>query len=237
MKKQRLLIASTSTVYGSGYLEYLKHTIVKFFKGIDEIVFIPFARPGGISYEEYASIAATFFDALGIKTKGIHECSNMQGALLKARGIFTGGGNTFLLLKALYDFDILNLLRKVLINGTPYLGTSAGSNILGISIKTTNDMPIVYPPSFDALGVVPFNINPHYIDADKNSTHMGETREIRIREFLKFNKEVVVGLKEGGYLLVEDKRIVLGGNRPMKIFSNKEMLEKSPGSNIDFLLN
>lgn len=237
MKKQRLLIASTSTVYGSGYLEYLNHTIVQFFKGINEILFIPFARPGGISYDEYTRKAATFFKSIDIKVRGIHEFSNVQEALLKAHGIFTGGGNTFLLLKTLYDFDMVHPLRQILIDGTPYLGTSAGSNILGLSIKTTNDMPIAYPPTFDALGVVPFNINPHYIDADKNSTHMGETRETRIREFLKFNKEVVVGLKEGSYLLVENKRIVLGGAHPVMIFDKEGIVEKPPGSNLNFLLN
>ncbi len=234
---QKLLLASTSTVYGSGYLEYLKPVISHFFNGIDEIVFIPFARPGGISYDEYTRIAATFFKTLGMKTKGIHEFSNMQEALVNARGIFTGGGNTFLLLKTLYDFDMLNLLRDILVEGTPYLGTSAGSNILGISIKTTNDMPIVYPPSFDALGVVPFNINPHYIDPDKSSTHMGETRETRIREFLKFNKEMVVGLKEGSYLIIENKKVILGGGLPIKVFRKGKIVEKTPGSDLGFLLN
>ena len=151
-------------------------------------------------------------------------------AIKNAKSIFTGGGNTFLLLKTLYDFDLIETLRNVILNGTPYIGTSAGSNITGQTIGTTNDMPIIYPPSFDALKIVPFNINPHFIEADPNSTHKGETREQRIDEFLKVNNLKVIGLKEGSWLEVSNGNITLKGNLDAIIFEqNKENQIIKPG--------
>ena len=189
---KKLIIASTSTVYGGSYLEYLLPTLVSFFRGVSTIVFIPFARPSGISYDDYTQKTARVFEKIGIQVKGIHEYENSIEAIKNAKGIFTGGGNTFELVNQLYKNNLLPTLLKVIENGTPYLGTSAGSNICGVSMMNTNDMPVVYPPSFITLGVIPFNINAHYIEPDTSSTHMGETRETRIREFHTYNETSVI---------------------------------------------
>ena len=161
MPSHHLLIASTSTVHGSDYLEYLKSEIQEFFAGIPAITFIPFARPGGITHEEYTGSVRKFFESIGIQIIGMHEFPDPVQGVKEARGLFTGGGNTFALLNALYENNLLEVIRERLKAGVRYMGTSAGSNILGPTVQTTNDMPIVYPPSFHALGAVPFNINPH----------------------------------------------------------------------------
>ena len=194
---KKLIIASTSTVHGGQYLDYLLPTLAQHFEACDEILFIPYARPGGISHEAYTGKVREVFSTINKSVKGLHEYQNPAEAIRKAQGIFTGGGNTFLLVKQLYDNEVMSVLAEALNHGTPYLGTSAGSNITGISMQTTNDMPIVYPPSFATLGVIPFNLNPHYLDPDANSTHMGETRETRIKEFHAFNTIPVLGLREG----------------------------------------
>ncbi len=238
MSKRNLLIASTSTVFEKPYLAYLTEELEQFYMGVDKIAFIPFARPGGISYNDYTSLANNFFSSLGKKIIGIHESDDMPETLNECDGIFAGGGNTFVLLNALYKYKLMEPLRKRLLAGTPYLGTSAGSNILGISIQTTNDMPVVYPPSFAALEVVPFNMNPHYTDPDPDSKHMGETRETRIKEFLVFNDVPVAGLREGSYFIVSGNNMRLGGNHSVRIFErSKEPYEINPGSDVSFLLN
>lgn len=219
---KNLLLASTSTLHGQGYLEYLLPELKQHFYGCSEILFIPYARPGGISHEEYTSLARSPFEKTGFSIKGIHEFEDAGSAVRQAQGIFTGGGNTFLLLQQLYSNDLMGCLKEVLKKGIPYLGTSAGTNIAGLSIRTTNDMPIIYPPSYNALGLVPFNINPHFLDPDPNSTHKGETRETRIREFHKFNSQPVVGLREGSWLEVKDKDIILRGGGPARIFTVAE---------------
>jgi len=205
------LLASTSTMHGSTYLEYLLPELEKLFVVSEEIIFIPYARPSGISYDEYASIAAEAFEKIGKQLLGIHTFENPVEAVQKAKGIFTGGGNSFVLVDELYKQNLIQPLQEAIRNGTPYLGTSAGSNIAGPSIKTSNDMPIVYPPSFDTLGIVPFNINPHYLDPDPNSKHKGETREVRIQEFHQLNAIPVVGLREGSWLRVQNNQVNLEG--------------------------
>jgi dipeptidase E len=215
---KNLLLASTSTLHGQDYLEYLIPTLKSHFSGCSEILFIPYARPGGISHDEYTATAQKAFEKAGLKVKGIHEFDTPAEAVKKAEGIFTGGGNTFLLVQQLYNYDLLPVLKEMLNSGTPYMGTSAGTNIAGLSMKTTNDMPIVYPPSFTTLGAVPFNINPHYLDPDPNSTHKGETRETRIKEFHNFNTPPVVGLREGSWLEVKGKDIKLKGSLTARIF-------------------
>lgn len=219
-----IILASTSTVHGSGYLEYILADLKVFFKDIDEILFIPYARPSGMTYDAYTKVAGDAFAKIGIKVTGIHKFENPVEAVKKAKGIFTGGGNTFVLVNQIYKMDILNTLRDVVLNGTPYFGTSAGSNVCGLTMKTTNDMPIVYPPSFKTLGFVPFNINPHYLDPDPDSKHMGETRETRIKEFHKFNTEPVVGIREGSWLHIQGNKITLKGTLPARIFE----FEKKP---------
>lgn len=215
---KNIILASTSTVHGSSYLEYILDELKVFFRNTDEILFIPYARPSGLTYNEYTEVAKKAFSKIDISVKGIHEFENPIKALNDAKGIFTGGGNTFVLVNQLYKNDLMTTLRDVVFNGTPYFGTSAGSNICGLTMKTTNDMPIIYPPSFKTLGFVPFNINPHYLDPDPNSKHMGETRETRISEFHKFNTEPVVGIREGSWLRINDASIKLKGKLPARIF-------------------
>lgn len=232
---RQLIVASTSTVYGSGYLDYLLPTLETHFQSVQEIVFIPYARPGGISYDGYTAIAQKAFKTLGIGVKGVHEFSNPKEAIANAQGIFTGGGNTFELVNQLYKKDILPVLREVLYSGTPYLGTSAGSNICGLTMQTSNDMPIVYPPSFKTLGLLPFNINPHYKDPIQGDTHMGETRETRIQEFHVYNNIPVIGLREGSWLMVNDKTIILKGTLDARIFEKgKPAYEVQTGSVLSF---
>ncbi|MGA9212670.1 dipeptidase PepE, partial [Kaistella sp.] len=192
-----VLLASTSTLFGGNYLEYLQSEIAELFNGISEIVFIPFARPGGISHDDYTHNARAFFAQFNMSVKGLHEFDNQIEAVNEAKGFFTGGGNTFLLVKTLHESNLMQVLKENVENGKPYLGTSAGSNIGGLNMKTTNDMPIVYPPSFECMGAVPFNINPHYLDPSPDLKHNGETRETRIKEFLTQNDTKVIGLREG----------------------------------------
>lgn len=208
---KNLIIASTSTLHGGNYLEYILPELELHFKNTSTIIFIPYARPSGIIHDEYTIIVKKAFEKINKKVIGLHEFENPSNALAQAEGIFTGGGNTFLLVNELYRNNIISNLENKLKSGTPYLGTSAGSNICGLTMGTTNDMPIVYPPSFQTLGMVPFNINPHYLDPDSNSTHMGETRETRINEFHKFNPQPVIGLREGSWLEVKNNTIVLKG--------------------------
>ena len=167
---------------------------------------------------------------------GIHQFENPKKALLEAKGIFVGGGNSFVLLDELYKNDVFDTLKSVIQSGIPYLGTSAGSNICGKTIGTSNDMPIVHPPSFDALSIIPFNINPHYLDPNPKSKHMGETRETRIKEFHFFNSQSVVGLREGSFLEVSGERITLKGPLKARIFEyNKEAYEVQPGTDLSLL--
>ncbi|MCL4141215.1 UNVERIFIED_CONTAM: hypothetical protein GTU68_038720 [Idotea baltica] len=226
---KKLIIASTSTIYGSGYLAYLLPTLKLFFVDVTTILFIPYARPSGISYDEYTNIAKEAFAKINIDVVGIHEFKNPKEAILKAEAIFTGGGNTFELVNRLYKNDILSTLKNVLENGTPYLGTSAGSNICGVNMMNTNDMPIVYPPSFTTLGCIPFNINAHYLDPIVGSTHKGETRETRIKEFHVFNTIDVLGLREGSWLEVLEDKIILKGELTARWFQkNKKPIELHP---------
>jgi dipeptidase E len=217
---KQLIIASTSTLHSGQYLDYLLDDLKIHFKNIDDIVFIPYARPSGITHDEYTKKAAKAFAKIGITVKGLHEFKNPAEAITTAKGIFTGGGNTFVLVNALYKFKLINPLKAAVKNGTPYLGTSAGSNICGLTMCTTNDMPIVYPPSFKTLSFVPFNINPHYLDPDPSSKHMGETRETRIKEFHKFNTQPVVGLREGSWLEVKGQSIQLKGVLNARVFEH-----------------
>ncbi|PHR68857.1 MAG: dipeptidase PepE [Lutibacter sp.] len=234
---KNLFIASTSTVHGKGYLEYILPELSIFFRGVSEVLFIPYARPGGITYDEYTAIAKKGFANIDINLKGIHEFDNPIEAVKNAQGIFTGGGNTFELVNKLYENDLIELIKRVVENGTPYFGTSAGSNITGVSMKTTNDMPIIYPPSFDTLNLINFNINPHYLDPDPNSKHMGETRETRIKEFHKFNDIPVLGLREGSWLRVEGKQVFLRGELSARLFLKDEKAKELPtNSDVSFLM-
>jgi dipeptidase E len=233
---KNIIIASTSTIFGSGYLEYLLKDLKTLFKDTDEILFIPYARPSGISHEDYTATAAKAFSKIGKQVKGIHEFNNPIDAVKTAKGIFVGGGNTFVLVHQLYKYNLVEVIKEAVNNGTPYLGTSAGSNICGLTMGTTNDMPIMYPPSFKTFGFVPFNINPHYLDPDLNSKHMGETRATRIKEFHKFNTQPVVGLREGSWLDVKEHSITLKGTLTARIFEyEKEPYEVEPETELNHL--
>lgn len=217
-----MIIASTSTVYGSGPLKYLLPRLESFFSGVKTIVFIPYARPSGITYDAYTSNVSKAFAKINIEVKGIHEFDNPRTAVQNAEAIFTGGGNTFELVNQLYKNGLIYVLQEVLSKGTPYLGTSAGSNICGVSMMNTNDMPIVYPPSYETLGMIPFNINAHYLDPVEGSTHMGETRETRIKEFHIYNDTSVLGLREGSWLEVNGESIRLDGPHTARWFQQNQ---------------
>lgn len=212
------VIASTSTLHGSSYLEYLQPTLHAFFQYVDEVLFIPFARPGGISHQVYTKKAAKGLESCSKTVVGLHEFSDMKKAISEANAIFVGGGNTFLLVKQLHDLGLMPILKQRIKEGAKYLGTSAGSNICGVSMQTTNDMPIVYPPSFETLGILNFNINPHYLDADVTSTHKGETRETRIKEFQQLHPLPVLGLREGSWLQIQGSEVMLKGELTARLF-------------------
>jgi dipeptidase E len=234
---KKLLIASTSTVHGKEYLEYILPELSIHFKGIQEILFIPYARPSGLTFEEYTQKAKFAFKKININVVGIHEFINEVDAVNNAKGIFIGGGNTFLLLKTMYEKKVFTVIKNVVENGIPYFGTSAGSNVTGLTIQNTNDMPIVYPPTFQSFGFLNFNLNPHYLDPDADSKHMGETRETRIKEFHCFNTIPVLGLREGSWLQINGNQVVLKGNLHARLFQqHKPPLEIPTETNLTFLM-
>lgn len=219
----KAILASTSTLHNQDYLEYLIPYLPELYINVEQVLFIPYARPGGISHEEYTAKAAEAFSKAGIEVKGINEFKDPVEAVNQAQGIFTGGGNTFLLVSELYRNKVMNLIKEVVKDGTPYMGTSAGTNIGGLSMQTTNDMPIIYPPSFQTLGLVPFNINPHYLDPDPKSEHKGETRETRIKEFHGLNSQPVIGLREGSWLELKDNKVTLKGKLQARLFKKDKL--------------
>lgn len=234
MEKRKLLLLSTSTIYGKPYLSYAKEWIAEHFKGANRIVFFPYARPSGISHDAYTAKAAAFFNALGIEVVGAHTLENQTEALHKYDGIFIGGGSTFVLLSALWHHGWISSIRKAVSKGVPYMGTSAGTNVATVDIRTTNDMPVVYPPTFEALGLVNFNINPHYLDPIADSKHMGETRETRINEFHVYNENPVLGLREGSALHIRGGQIELLGEPKARLFIKDEQpVEIESGNRIE----
>lgn len=231
---KQALIASTSTVYGSGFLEYLYPSLEELFSNTHKILFLPYARPNGLSHSEYTKKAQNSFAKIGKEVIGIHQFKNPKEAVKNAEAIFVGGGNTFVLINTLHEYQLIDVISTAISSGVPYLGTSAGSNICGQNIKTTNDMPIVYPHSFEGLKILPFNINPHYMDPIKGSTHMGETRETRITEFHKFNDFDVLGLREGSFLILQDQKILLQGPYSARLFrKNKRAIEIPSKSDLE----
>jgi len=234
---RNLLLISNSTLHGSGYLDHCEASIREFLGDRKTVIFVPFARPGGISHDGYTKIARERFAKMGCELSGIHETVDMKAAVRNADAIFIGGGNTFILLTNLYESDLMDTIRKEVAKGKPYIGTSAGSNVACESIMTTNDMPIMYPPSFDALQLVPFNLNPHYLDPDHNSKHMGETRETRIKEFHVFNDIPVVGLREGALLHITGGNMILKGTTGARLMCHgREAEEYKPGADLSFLV-
>lgn len=231
---KRLLLISNSVSHGSGYLDHCAAEIQDFLGSIGRVLFVPYALS---DLHGYAAKARKRFEQMGYALDSIHEAEDAERAVRSSEAVFIGGGNTFRLLKHLYELDLLGILREKVEGGTPYMGASAGSNVACVSIRTTNDMPIVEPPSFDALDLVPFNINPHYLDPVPSSTHMGETREQRIIEFLEENDRIVVGLREGSMLRIEWPHVLLKGSTGARIFRRNEVArEFSAGDSLDFVL-
>jgi dipeptidase E len=211
---KKLLLISSSTVHGYGYLDHAEPYIKKFLgENVKNVLFIPFARPSGISYDAYTQKAAERFKQMGYAMQGVHEHVNMVEAVLTAEAVFIGGGNSFVLLNSLYEFGLLEPLMQKIETGMPYIGSSAGSNIACPTIMTTNDMPIAYPPSFNSLDQTSFQLNPHYLDPEPDSKHKGETRETRIKEYHAYNSLPVIGLREGSMLWIEGEKIMLEGSK------------------------
>ena len=232
---KNILLASTSALFGEDYLAYLKPSIADLFSGADEIIFVPFARPGGISHDDYTKKVADAFSVINIRVTGLHTFEDPAAVVRKAKGFFTGGGNTFLLVKTLHELNLMNVLKEAVEKGAPYLGTSAGSNIGGLTMHTTNDMPIVLPPSLNTMGLVPFNLNPHYLDPYPNSKHNGETRETRIKEFHTQNSMPVIGLREGSWIRVQGETITTEGLFSSRIFEQgRDAYEVAPRNQLLF---
>lgn len=232
-----ILLLSTSTVHGTRFLEYAETEIRAFLSGRATVLFVPYARPSGMTHDAYTEAARGRLRDMGFDVAGLHEAADPVAAVMEAEAVFVGGGNTFVLLRELYETGALEALRERALGGMPYMGSSAGSNLAGLTIGTTNDMPIVEPRSFRALGLVPFNINPHYQDPDPGSTHMGETRETRIAEFHRFNEQPVLGLREGAILRVEGDSARVVGNRGGRLFrARSDATEVESGENVSFLL-
>ena len=230
---RRLLLLSTSTVFGSGYLEYAEHEVRAFLGETMRVLFVPFALQ---DRDGYVARVAERLGRFGYAVDALHQAADKQHAVRNAEAIFIGGGNTFRLLKALYDEDLVSVIRARVEEGMRYMGSSAGSNVAAPTIRTTNDMPIVEPPSFVALGLVPFQINPHYVDPEPGSTHMGETREERILQFLEENDTPVIGLREGAMLHIESASCVLKGAAGGRLFRRGSApQEVAGGSTVDLL--
>lgn len=234
MAIRNLLLVSSSRLEGSGFLEFCRDEIAIHFRGIREVLFVPYALADRDGYEK---LVAKAFDPTGIRIKSVHHADDPVAAVRDAKGIFIGGGNSFRLLKTLYDLELIQPIRSAALAGIPYMGSSAGTNMACPTIRTTNDMPIVQPPSFEALNLIPFQINPHYLDADPNSTHKGETREQRLQEYLEENSVPVVGLREGSWLKVNGDQCHLFGPRNMILFRQGQGTEEfKPGSDLSFLM-
>jgi dipeptidase E len=231
---KRLLLISNSTLYGSGYLDHAQSEIRDFLGKSARVGFVPFAM---FDRSRYASQARERFQGMGYDLVSLHDVSNPRRTLAECDAVFVGGGNTFRLLKGLYDFDLLTVIQRNVEQGMPYVGSSAGSIVACPTLKTTKDMPIVQPRSFEALSLVEFQISPHYLDPDPSSTHMGETQEVRILQFLEENEAPVIGLREGAMIRAEGASITLKGSAGARVFRRgAQPIETSPGDDLSTLL-
>lgn len=231
----QLLLLSSSRVHGSpGFLGHALPAIAELMAGRERMLFIPYARR---DFDDYARIAHSVLSSAGIKVDGLHRAADPVRAIASAEAVFLGGGNTFRLLATLQRQGLVRALRRAVLAGVPYLGSSAGTNLACPSLRTSNDMPIVQPASFAALGLVPFQINPHYLDPDPSSTHKGETREQRLTEFLEENDVPVLGLREGSWLRVAGERASVEGAHPARLFRRGAAPEElAAGSDVSELL-
>jgi len=232
----KLLLISNSTNAGEAFLQYPIERIGAFLKGVRSIAFVPYAAVT-YSYDEYETKVRSRFDLIGVQVQSVHKTANPAEAIARAEAVCVGGGNTFALAKKMQEQGLVQAIRSRIREGIPYVGWSAGSNVCCPTICTTNDMPIVQPLSFEAIGAVPFQINPHYLDANPEG-HAGETREQRILEYIEANPDrYVVGLREGCMLHYDEGRLSLIGKRPMRIFRKGiETFEVREGDDLSFLL-
>ena len=223
----QLLLISSSNVHGYGYLDHPEPEMRRILGARKRVAFIPFAAH---DHDAYTAKVSERLGRMGFEVVQVREARDLNDA----EAIFTGGGNTFRLLKTLYDRNLLEPIRERVRAGIPYLGSSAGSNIAGPTIRTTNDMPIVEPPSFAALGFVSFQLNPHYLDADAGSKHQGETREQRLLEYLEENETPVVAIREGSALRIDGDSVTLTGDRAARLYvRGEEPVEVPPGTRLD----
>lgn len=231
----KLLLISNSTNAGEEYLKYPIKEIGRHLQGIGEIAFVPYAAVT-FSYDDYEAKVQHRFDEIGVKVHSVHHDASPRETILRAEAIAVGGGNTFALSKMMQEQELMEAILERIGADVPYVGWSAGSNVCCPTISTTNDMPIVEPASFRAIGAIPFQINPHYLDANPVG-HAGETREQRILEYIAANHDVwVVGLREGCMLRYIDRRLELIGSRPMRIFRYGEPArEVVSGDDLSFL--
>lgn len=234
-----ILLISSSRIHGESYMGYCESLLKDYWQGVEEVLFIPFALQ---DHKAYTRKVAEALAPMGIRIQGIEDAADFTQAVAEAKGIYIGGGNTFLLTQTLYRYQLLTPIRERILSGSAkYMGSSAGSNVACPTMKTTNDMPIVYPPAFETLDLVPFQINAHYIDPLPGDTHQGETRADRIREFHEWNESPVLGLREGAILYVQyqegRKQAHLKGVKGAKLFqAQQEPQEYLPGDDLSFLL-
>ncbi|HEX2920410.1 MAG TPA: dipeptidase PepE [Bacteroidales bacterium] len=233
----KLLLISNSTNPGEPYLDYPKNSIKKFL-GVKPLkaLFIPYAAVT-FSFDDYERKVMERFNEIGHDVVSIHHFDDPVKAVKESNAIVIGGGNTWKLLKLIHDNNLIDIIKAKVLNGTPYIGWSAGSNVACPTLRTTNDMPVIYPGSFDALNLIPFQINPHYLDANP-AGHAGETREQRIEEFIEINPSVTVaGLREGTMLLLENGTLKLIGPRSMRVFKKgSQPQELTSTDDLTFLL-
>jgi dipeptidase E len=230
----RALLISNSTMHSGGYLAHCSEQVRTFLGRRTKVLFVPFALH---DHDGYAAKARTAFQALGHDLDSVHTADDPLAAVKAAGAVFIGGGNTFRLLQALQDRGLLTAIRERALAGMPYIGSSAGTNVATPTIRTTNDMPIVEPRSLAALGLVPFQINPHYLDPDPGSTHMGETREERLRQFHEENTTPVLALREGCMVHIEHERAELLGTTNARLFRRGlAPVEYAPPADLTFLL-
>jgi len=234
MQSRRLLLLGSSRVFGGGFLEHAAEEIRRLFRGRRRVLFVPYAVH---DLDGAAEQARRRLAPLGLEVDSAYAAGDPARAVRDAEGIFVGGGNTFRLLDALQRLGLVAAIRDCVEAGAPYLGSSAGAIVAGPTLKTTKDMPVVEPASFDALGLVPFQISPHYLDPDPYSTHMGETQEERIRQYHEENALPVAGIREGAMLRGESGEVTLCGTAGVRIFRRGlEPVEASPVRRVDALL-
>ncbi|MEU9188557.1 dipeptidase PepE [Streptomyces sp. NPDC048484] len=231
----KLLLLSNSAAPEHTYLEHAREVIADHLAGVQELLFVPYALA---DHDGYTAKVAAFMAELGLRVRGIHTADNPCTAAAEAQAIFIGGGNSFRLLSALQRGGLVDAIARRVRAGAPYMGSSAGTNMACPTLRTTNDMPIVEPASFTSLGLVPFQINPHYLDPDPAGTHMGETREERLTQFLEENDVPVLGLREGTWLRRDGDALTLGGIAAgARLFTaGAEPVEYAPGADLGALL-